>query len=75
MKKEIRRGVKEGQKTETKPDTNSFLKAHREYANFILEQNPNYPKLGVLAKTNLILQNGNISNSITAKSYVYTTYL
>lgn len=35
MKKEIRRGVKEGQKTETKPDTNSFLKAHREYANFI----------------------------------------
>lgn len=47
MKKEMRRGVKEGQKTETKPETNSFLKAHREYAHFILEQNPNYPKLGV----------------------------
>lgn len=74
MKKEIRRGVKEGQKTETKPETNSFLKAHREYANFILEQNPNQEFI-FLAKTNLILQNGNISNSITAKSYVYTTYL
>lgn len=47
MKKEMRRGVKERQKTETKPETNYFLKAHRECAHFILEQNPNYPKLGV----------------------------
>lgn len=62
MTKEMGRGVKEGQKTETKPDTNSFLKVHREYATFILEQNPNYPKLRVksifLAKINLIVQTG-----------------